>query len=156
VLAAPVSVSATKPPQTGGRQAKEVDMSGRSITPALAFVAVLAGFAVSGSSKAGVSTRPTSAREYPLTVVAFATEPNRPKAGRLFTAIMGILDEETGEPLDTGDVYCRGRIGSRRVPLVRAQFVEGSGVVGASGRSLHRLAEGASSGVSGSSRTKDR
>jgi hypothetical protein len=105
-------------------------MSGRSITPALAFVAVLAGFAVSGASKAGVSTRPTSAREYPLTVVAFATEPNRPKAGRLFTGIMGILDEETGEPLDSGDVYCRGRIGSRRVPLVRAQFVEGSGVAG--------------------------
>jgi hypothetical protein len=63
-------------------------------------------------------------------VVVFATEPNRPKAGRLFTAVMGILDEYTGEPLDSGDVYCRGRIGSRRVPLVRAEFIESSGVAG--------------------------
>lgn len=105
-------------------------MSARSITPALAFVAVVVGFAVSGGSKAGVSTRPSSAREYPLTVAAFATEPNRPKAGRFFTAVMGILDEDTGEPLDSGQAFCRGRIGSRRVPLVRAKFIQSSGVAG--------------------------
>jgi hypothetical protein len=107
-------------------------MSSRSPTRILGSAALLAATAACAllvaAPKAAVPTRPAGTTEYPLTVAMFATDPGRPKAGRLFTAGAGIMDEETGEPLDSGTVHCRARIGSRRVHLVRKMFVTGSGL----------------------------
>jgi hypothetical protein len=107
-------------------------MSSRSPTRIVGSAALLAMTAACAllvaGSKAAVPTRPAGASEYPLTIVVFETDPQRPKAGQLFTAGAGIMDEETGEPLDSGTVHCRARIGSRRVHLVRKVFVAGSGL----------------------------
>ena len=114
-------------------------MSARRLTPALRAVAlgllalvsaVAASASLAAASGQNARGGPLKVSEWPLTIVAFATDPTRPKAGGLLTAAMGIMDETTGEPLDAGEVHCRGRIGSRLVHLVRKQFVDGTGVAG--------------------------
>jgi hypothetical protein len=92
--------------------------------------AVAASASLAAASGPKAPAGPMKASEWPLTIVAFATYPNRPKAGGLFTAAMGIMDETTGEALDSGEVHCRGRIGSRLVHLVHKQFVPDTGVAG--------------------------
>ena len=105
-------------------------MYGKRETLLLASVAILAAGLASVASGAGSADRPARASEYPLTVVVTKTDPKRPKAGKPFTALIGILNEETGEPVQTGDVACPARIGHRGIRVIDKGFAEGVGIAG--------------------------
>ena len=93
----------------------------------VAALAVSAAFAAPSPMGAPKPARPSRATEWPLTVAYFSTVPGRPRAGQSFLAGVIVMDEETGEPLDSATVRCRGRIGSRLVHLISRQFVANTG-----------------------------
>ena len=105
-------------------------MNGKKVVLVLASVAILAAGLAAVASGARSAHGPARVSEYPLTVVVTKTDPKRPKAGKPFTALIGILNEETGEPVQTGDVACPARIGHRGIRVTDKGFAEGAGVAG--------------------------
>ena len=105
-------------------------MYGKRGTLLLASAAILAAGLASVASGAGSGNRPARASEYPLLVVAVKTDPKRPKAGKPFTALIGILNQDTGEPVQSGQVSCPARIGHRGVRMMDKAFVDGTGIAG--------------------------
>jgi len=103
-------------------------MYARSKTPhAKRFIALAVGallVALSSSALAADSARPASSAEYPLVVVAFETTPKRPKAGKQFIAVAGILNDETGAPV-SGAIRCPARIHGKGVRVQFKAFEEG-------------------------------
>lgn len=77
---------------------------------------------------ASAPDRQARATEYPLQVIIVETEPKRPKAGKPFTALIGIVNEETFAPLQSGDVTCPARIGGRGVRVIDKSFIDGAGI----------------------------
>jgi hypothetical protein len=63
-------------------------------------------------------------------VVVTKTDPKRPKAGKPFTALIGILNQDTGEPVQTGEVACPARVGHRGIRMMDKAFIDGAGVAG--------------------------
>jgi hypothetical protein len=68
------------------------------------------------------------ADEYPLSVIVTQTDPKRPKAGKPFTAFIGVINQDTGEPVQSGNVACPARIGARGVRKTDKGFVDGTGI----------------------------
>jgi hypothetical protein len=83
---------------------------------------------------ASAPDRRARATEYPLQIIVVETEPKRPKAGKPFTAIIGILNEETAAPVQSGEVTCPARIGARGVRVVEKSFIDGVGIAGCTWR----------------------
>ena len=105
-------------------------MNGKKVVLLLASVAILAAGLASVASGAGSANRPARVSEYPLLVVVTKSDPKRPKAGKPFTALIGILNQETGEPVQTGEVACPARIGRRGLRMLDKDFIDGAGVAG--------------------------
>ena len=105
-------------------------MNGKKVAMLLASVAILAAGLASVASGAGSANRPARVSEYPLMVVVTKTDPKRPQAGKPFTALIGILNQDTGEPVQTGDVACPARVGHRGLRMMNKDFMEGSGIAG--------------------------
>src|SRR6266545_4551607 len=61
-------------------------------------------------------------------VAAGQTDPKRPKAGKPFTAMIGIVNQETQDLVQSGTVRCPARIGRRGVRVARKLFVDGTGI----------------------------
>jgi hypothetical protein len=106
-------------------------MHGR-FTPRVVVAAaiVAAGLISNVTPGASAPDRRARATEYPLQVIVVETEPKRPKAGKPFTALIGIVNEETFAPLQSGDVACPARIGSRGVRVIDKSFIDGAGIAG--------------------------
>jgi len=85
----------------------------------------LVSYATPGASAPGRRARAT---DYPLQVVAVQTDPKRPKAGKPFTAMIGIVNQETQDLVQSGTVSCPARIGRRGVRVARKLFVDGTGI----------------------------
>lgn len=95
---------------------------------ALALCAILTAGLASVASGASAANGPARASEYPLAVVVTSTDPKRPKAGKFFIAAIGIVNQETGEPVQSGQVACPARIGHRGVRMIKKTFVDGDGI----------------------------
>ena len=77
---------------------------------------------------ASAPDRRVRANEYPLAVIAASTVPRRPKAGKAFTAEIKIVNQETNELLEWGEVACPARIGHRGLRPSLIMFVIGRGI----------------------------
>jgi hypothetical protein len=60
------------------------------------------------------------------------TDPKRPKAGLEFTALIGILNQDTQEPVQSGEVACPARIGHRGLRMKHKAFISGNGIAACS------------------------
>ena len=98
-------------------------MNGKRETLLLASVAILAAGLASVAAGAGSANRPARVSEYPLAVIAVQTDPKRPKAGKPFTALIGIINQDTGEPVQSGDVSCPARVGHRGLRMMNKDFI---------------------------------
>jgi hypothetical protein len=63
-----------------------------------------------------------------LATVAFATSPQRPRAGRMLTAAIGVLRLDTGDRVRAGTIRCAARIGARPLRLAKRGFRGGLAV----------------------------
>ncbi len=95
---------------------------------AVSVAIVTAGLAASATPGAGAPGRQDRADEYPLAVVAVQTDPKRPKAGKPFTAMIGIVNQDTQEVVQSGDVACPAQIGHHGIRRVDKGFVTGTGI----------------------------
>lgn len=100
----------------------------------LALGATLAAGLASVASGASAPNAPARASEYPLEVIATQTVPHRPKAGKPFTALVGIINAETSLPVESGDVACPARIGHRGIRVIEKAFADGTGIAGCTWR----------------------
>ena len=89
---------------------------------------VAAGLASVASGASSANRQPARASEYPLSVVVTKTSPRRPKAGEPFIAMIGIVNQETGDVVQSGDVACPARIGHRGVRMLHKEFADGQGI----------------------------
>ncbi|HMJ00696.1 MAG TPA: hypothetical protein VK488_12735 [Gaiellaceae bacterium] len=89
---------------------------------------VAAGLAAYATPGVGAPDRHARGAEYPLSVIAVQTEPQRPKAGKPFTAMIGIVNEETGGVVQSGDVTCPARIGQHAARVIDKGFIDGGGI----------------------------
>src|SRR5919109_1247630 len=96
----------------------------------LALAATLTAGLASAASGASFPNGPARGSEYPVQVIATSTQPKQPKAGKPFTALIGIVNEETGLPVESGEVACPARVGNRGVRMVDKAFVDGTGIAG--------------------------
>jgi hypothetical protein len=104
-------------------------MQARSISK-LMVAATLAGAAlvVFVAPGTGASDRPQRANEYPLAVVVTKTIPKRPKAGKPFTAMIGVLNQDTQDVVHSAHVACPARIGHRGLRMTDKAFIPDTGI----------------------------
>jgi hypothetical protein len=104
-------------------------MHGRSIPKLVVAGAIVAAGLISYVTPgASAPDRRARATEYPLQVIVVQSEPKRPKAGKPFTAMIGIVNQETEDVLQSGDVACPARIGGHGVRMTDKGFVDGAGI----------------------------
>lgn len=118
-------------PVTRSKPERSKLMQARSISK-LVVAAALAGaalvvFVVPGI---GASDRPQRANEYPLAVVVTKTIPKRPKAGKPFTAMIGVFNQETNDIVHSAQVACPARIGHRGLRMTDKAFIADTGIAG--------------------------
>jgi len=106
-------------------------MQARSI-PKLVVAAALAGaalvvFVAPGAGAPGRRHRPN---EYPLAVVVTKTFPKRPRAGKPFTAMVGVFNQDTNDVVHSAHVACPARIGHRGLRMTDKAFVRNTGIAG--------------------------
>jgi hypothetical protein len=63
-----------------------------------------------------------------LSVFSFTTLPQRPRAGRLLTASLGVRQRETGATVRSGTIRCTARLAARPLKSVRKGFSGGRAV----------------------------
>jgi len=105
-------------------------MHSKRIKLAVAAGIVAIGLVSSATPGASSPQRRDRASEYPLQVIAVSTDPRRPKAGKRFTALIGIVNQETGDLVQSGDVACPARIGNHGIRVRDKAFVDGTGIAG--------------------------
>jgi hypothetical protein len=106
-------------------------MHGSSIPKlAAACVVVATALVVYVAPGAGAPDRRERAHEYPLAVVATTTIPKRPQAGKAFTALIGVFNQDTQDAVQSGQVACPAHIGHRGVRMTDKAFVSGKGIAG--------------------------
>ena len=103
-----------------------LNKAGKRLAVTIGIVAVgLTAYATPG---VGAPNRHARGAEYPLSVIVVQTDPQRPKAGKPFTAMIGIVNEETGGVVQSGDVTCPARIGQRAARVTDKGFIDGAGI----------------------------
>lgn len=78
-----------------------------------------------GSAAAASRIGPAHVAEYPLKIAFFHTAPNRPRASAPFVAGIGVINEETGEAVQSGSVSCRAKIGKRSIRVRAKEYANG-------------------------------
>lgn len=106
-------------------------MRARSISRVVASTAI-AGIALVMyvAPGAGAPDRRARANEYPLMVVVTKTMPKQPKAGKRFTALIGVVNQETQDIVHSGNVACPARIGHRGLRMTDKAFLTDTGIAG--------------------------
>lgn len=105
-------------------------MHGKSIKLVLAVAIVAAGLVSYATPGASAPDRRGQAAEYPLLVIVTKTQPQRPKAGKPFTALVGVVNQETEDVVQSADVACPASIGRRGVRMIEKTFVDSTGIAG--------------------------
>src|SRR2546428_1027128 len=103
-------------------------MHSKSLRLGVAAAIVAAGLVSFATPGASSPQRHERASEYPLQVIAVQTDPRRPKAGKRFTVLIGIVNQETGDVVQSGNVACPARIGSHGIRVKDKAFVDGVGI----------------------------
>ena len=104
-------------------------MHGRFIPKSVVSAAIVAAGLISYTTPgASAPDRRARATEYPLQVIVVKSDPKRPKAGKPFTAMIGIVNQETGYVMQSGDVACPARIGGHGVRMTDKAFIDGAGI----------------------------